>query len=242
MSQIEVEDDIVDIEQCVRRGERPRPDARYHIKVGNEHLEFERYLIADPVPTGTQVLDAAGLRPADQYVLVAVLTTGMLEEIRLDETVDLFPRGVEKFIAFHSDRSFRFVLDDRRFEWGTSDILGRALKILAELDPATHGVWLERHDEPDLLIEDNQTAALSGEEVERFRTAPIFILCIEGDNLRWPKNTITMEEIAALGGWDASDGVIEVDQDQNERQLEPGEIITLKPGVSYGKKLCWKRG
>jgi len=41
---------------------------------------------------------------------------------------------------------------------------------------------------------------------------------------------------------DASHGVIEVDKDQNERTLAPGETLELKPGVSFGKKLCFKRG
>ncbi|MGD9869002.1 MAG: hypothetical protein AB7U38_13475, partial [Hyphomicrobiales bacterium] len=110
------------------------------------------------------------------------------------------------------------------------------------VDPATHGVWLERRGEPDLFIKNEDRVPLHGKEVERFCTGPLFILCIENTSHRWPKNTITMEEIAALGGWDPSVGVIEVDKDQNERQLKPGEVITLKPGMSYGKKLCWKRG
>ena len=242
MSQIDIDEDVIDIEDCVRRGDRPRPGARYRIKVGNDRLEFEDHVIADPVVTGRQVLDAAGLRPAESYVLIAMLNSGALEEIRLDETVELFPRGVERFVAFRSDRSFRFVLDDRRFEWGAPKILGRVLKKLAGVDPATHGVWLELRDLPDRLIKDDEEAVLSGKDAERFRTARVFILCIEGESHLWLKNTITTEEIAGLGGWDPSAGVIEVDKDQNERQLAPGEAIRLKPGFSYGKKLCWKRG
>jgi len=242
MSQIDIADDIIDIEDCVRRGEAPRAGAQYRIKIGNDRLEYQPYVIADPVPTGAQVLAAAGLQPVADHILIAVLKTGMLEEIRPDETVEIFRRGVERFIAFRSDRSFRFVLNDRRLEWGAKEILGRVLKVLAGADPAKTGVWLERRDEPDLFIKDDQAAPLSGKEVERFRTAPLFILCIEGDSHPWLKPTITMEEIAALGGWEPSQGVIEVDKDQNERQLQPGEVITLKPGLAYGKKLCWKRG
>ncbi len=107
MSQIAIEDDIVDVEDCVRRGEEPRTGARYRIKVGNDRLEYEAYFIADPVPTGAQVLSAAGLRPVAGHILIAVLRDGGLEEIRPDETVEVFRRGVERFIAFRSDRSFR---------------------------------------------------------------------------------------------------------------------------------------
>lgn len=189
------------------------------------------------MPTGAQILTASGHRPVAGHILIAVLRDGGLEEIRPDETVEIFRRGVERFIAFRSDRSFH-----RRLEWGANSILGRVLKLLAGLDPAKSGAWLERRDELDMLVEDDQLVSLAGKEVERFRAAPVFILCIEGDSHRWLKSTITMEEIAALGGWDPSQGVIEVDKDQNERQLKPGEVITLKPGFSYGKKLCWKRG
>lgn len=242
MSQIATEDDVIDIDESVRSGERPRPDARYRIKVGNELLEFQSHVIADPVPTGEQVLAAAGLDPAADFVLLAVLRSGMLESIRPDETVELFPRGVERFIAFRSDRVFHFILNDRRFEWGAATILGRVLKELAGVERKTHGVWLERRDQPDLFIEDDEAVSLAGEGIERFRTGPAFILCIENTTHLWPKSTITTEQIAALGGWDPAQGVIEVDRDQNERQLAPGEVITLKPGVSYGKKLRWKRG
>ena len=80
------------------------------------------------------------------------------------------------------------------------------------------------------------------EDMERFRTAPSLLLCIEDQMHRWSKSTITTEEIAALGGWDPTEGVIEVDADQNERQLAPQEVVTPKPDLAYGKKLCWRRG
>lgn len=71
---------------------------------------------------------------------------------------------------------------------------------------------------------------------------PKFILVIEGQKYPWPKDTISTEEIASLGGWDTSQGVIEVDQDNNERTLAPGEVVALKPGLGFGKKHKWKRG
>ena len=45
-----------------------------------------------------------------------------------------------------------------------------------------------------------------------------------------------------LGGWELSQGVIEVDKDNNERTLAPGEVVQLKPGLGFGKKHRWKRG
>ena len=74
------------------------------------------------------------------------------------------------------------------------------------------------------------------------KKGPKYILVIEGKEYSWDADTITTEQIAQLGGWDISQGVIEVDKDNNERTLAPGEVIELKPGVGFGKKHKWKRG
>jgi hypothetical protein len=76
--------------------------------------------------------------------------------------------------------------------------------------------------------------------VERFIT--IFKLHIEGKGFPWPHPTVTMEQIAALGGWNPSEGVIQVDSDQNETTIKPGQVVTLPTDCSFGKPLHWKRG
>lgn len=76
--------------------------------------------------------------------------------------------------------------------------------------------------------------------VERFATA--FKLCIEGKFFRWLEPTITPEQIADLGGWGVSEGVVQIDADQNEVTLNPNQLVTLGPGCSFGKKIRWKRG
>lgn len=72
--------------------------------------------------------------------------------------------------------------------------------------------------------------------------APKYILDIEGNEVPWGEDTITPEQIAELGGWDISQGVIEIDRDNNERTLAPGEPIEIKPGQGFSKKHKWKRG
>ena len=92
------------------------------------------------------------------------------------------------------------------------------------------------HVEPDDIVD------ISAPGIERFRTRKPIGLCIEDKTIPWCNRTITTEQIANLGGWDVSQGVIEVDADQNERTLAPGEVIKLRPGQQFGKKHCWKRG
>lgn len=64
----------------------------------------------------------------------------------------------------------------------------------------------------------------------------------EGTEHPWPRDTITTEEIAELGGWDVTLGVIEVDRDNNERTLQPGEVVQLRPGHGFCRKIRFKRG
>jgi hypothetical protein len=71
---------------------------------------------------------------------------------------------------------------------------------------------------------------------------PKYTLVIEGKDYPWNEDTITPAQIASLGGWELSQGVIEVDKDNNERTLPPNEDVELKPGVGFGKKHKWKRG
>ena len=74
------------------------------------------------------------------------------------------------------------------------------------------------------------------------KAGPKQFVNIEGETYPWDGDTITTEQIAELGGWDPSQGVIEVDQHNNERTLQPGEVIDVKPGLGFGKKHRWKRG
>ena len=71
---------------------------------------------------------------------------------------------------------------------------------------------------------------------------PKYTLNIEGQDIPWESDTITTEQIAELGGWNVSQGVIEIDKDNNERTLAAGEVVEIKPGQGFGKKHKWKRG
>lgn len=72
---------------------------------------------------------------------------------------------------------------------------------------------------------------------------PKYLIDIEGKEVEWDEKTITTEEIISLGGWDPSLGAIEINlKDNTERTLKPGEVITIKPGHGFSKKVKYKRG
>lgn len=87
------------------------------------------------------------------------------------------------------------------------------------------------HDDQAVVVESNNQGH-----------GPHYFVDIEGTEYPWPSPTITTEDIARLGKWDPSSGVIEVDKDNIERTLAPGEVIELKPGHGFSKKVRWKRG
>jgi hypothetical protein len=69
-----------------------------------------------------------------------------------------------------------------------------------------------------------------------------FCVNTEGTEHPWHQDTITTEEIGRLGGWDPAQGVIEVHVDNTERTLKPGEVVHLRPGREFCRRVRWKRG
>lgn len=80
------------------------------------------------------------------------------------------------------------------------------------------------------------------EQKEKKGQGAKFFVDIEGDLKPWDDDTITTEEIIELGGWDPSQGAILIDKENNERTLQPGEVVELKPGMGFSKKVRFKRG
>jgi len=81
-----------------------------------------------------------------------------------------------------------------------------------------------------------------GDRQVREGQGPKFVLDIEGKLVNWDEDTITTEQIIELGGWDPSQGTIVIDQHNVERTLAPQEVVQLKPGMGFSKKVRFKRG
>jgi hypothetical protein len=167
--------DVEDVAAAVSAGREVREHGPYKIQVGNESLEFRPLVISDPVPTGQQVLEAAGLRPVDEHLLYQMYANGHLELLSPGETTDLRQAGIEKFLAFKNDRSFRFFIDGRAQDWGGQRISGRTLKQLAGVDAQKYEIYLVIPGEDDELIEDHDLFDLARPGVEHFAAVEINI-------------------------------------------------------------------
>jgi hypothetical protein len=142
----------------------------HRVLIGDEHLVYRQVFVRDDHPTGREVLLAADARPPENYLLMQFHASGLLEELNMDERTSLQAPATDRFVVFRTDRSYRFELDGRSFEWGTALISGATLKKLADVDPATYGVWLEVPGHDDRPIGDTETVDLSAPGVERFFT------------------------------------------------------------------------
>ena len=70
-----------------------------------------------------------------------------------------------------------------------------------------------------------------------------YFVNIEGTEHPWDRDTISVLEIRELGGWDESQPVLEVNlQDNTERTLAEDEVVKLKPGHGFSKKVRFQRG
>jgi len=170
-------------------------------------------------------------------VLFAVLPNGLLESIRLDETIDLRQRGAEKFLVFLSDNIFRFVVDDRPLEWGAAKISGAVIKQLAGVNLDDYEVWKVLVGEQDELIEDEELADLAGEGLERFALKRVaFKIIVNAEPHEVTRRRITYWEVVQLafpGAAPNPDVGYTVDYDRGpkanpEGSMEPQQSVKVK--------------
>lgn len=178
-------------------------------------LNFRRIDIADPVPLGRQILAAAGLHATDDFSLYAIIaSSGDFEDVRLDEPFDLRGRGVERFIAFQTDRDFKLTINDSQVLWGDPSISADVLYGLARPSDGD-AVFLVVRGGEDRQIEPGESVDLTAPGVEHFITAP--------------KRKLTIEIIVNGREVEVSDRIVSFDQ--LVAIAYPGEPPT--PGIIY---------
>jgi hypothetical protein len=170
----------------------------YRIDIGNEGLDFKTVTLTDPVPLGRQILAAGFFEPVIEFSLLAILPSGDFEDLRLDEPYDLRARGVERFIAFKTDREFKFTLQDKQLEWGKPVISGAVLYRLGNVGDG-QAVFLQVPGGEDRLIERTELINLAAPGIERFIVAPLTYEIIVNTRERTvPNRDVTFEQIREL--------------------------------------------
>ncbi|MES1974590.1 MAG: multiubiquitin domain-containing protein [Pseudomonadota bacterium] len=232
MTDTNTHDDVDDVHDAIAEG-RPLRRGRLRVSFAKDGVDFHPVVLDDPVPTGRQILKAAGATPVDDHALFVITADGDFEDVRADEEVDLRDRAVHRFIAFSGDPLYRFKLDDSAIVWGNSTILETVLRALAGID-ADEAVFLEVRGGTDRLIEPGGTVDLTGKGVERFITAPnksTYRFLVNGKQYETEHESLTGAQIKAIvPGWDPShDLALEGQGDDPDRIVADDEVISLAP-------------
>jgi len=171
----------------------------FRIQFAQDGLNFRELEITDPVPLGRQILAAGGLPPHLDYSLFAILELEDFEDIRLDEAVDLRGRTGAKFVAFQTDRDFKFTVQGRQAEWGKPAIPASVLYQLAQ-PAAGEAVFLEVRGGEDRLIERDEVVDLAAPGVEHFITAakPKYDIVVNGHEVQVDERRQTFEQLVAI--------------------------------------------
>ncbi|SKA14891.1 multiubiquitin domain-containing protein [Novilysobacter spongiicola] len=178
------------------------PDVAKHTPT--VRLNGELVALLDRTPTGEQVLNAAGLRPASAYALLHWPTRGPTREIGLEEVLALPRAGqVLEYFAIRADGVSYFVLDEERYAWAGPLDLDTLMRV-GRVDSAVE-LWQERHDEPDRRVLEGTRVDLDREGVERFYTRKrVWTLEVQGETTQWDNPRVLVRDAIIKAGFDPS--------------------------------------
>jgi hypothetical protein len=204
--------------------------ASFTVEVAGHDLEFRQVALNDRQPIGAQIAAAAHFKPDQLPIILQLLDSGAQEDVRPDEMVKLHD-GVNRFIVIESDRKYILTVDGARIEWPCGKISGHTIRKLAEVDPSKR-LLLEREDEPDLEIEDNQIIDLDTPGIERVITRKgIWKLNIQGEVYEFSKPIVLVREAISAASLDPNKDwqIYLIVRDQPKQPLAIDDHIDLRP-------------
>lgn len=224
-------DSLDDLGEAIREGRPLRPAAGYRMRLAEASLDFAPRVIADPVPTGRQILALAGVRDPETCGLYAILDSGDFEDVRPEETFDLRAKGVERLIYFPTDRAYRVTLNEAQIAWGLPTISEHVLRGLAGAGDDER-VFLAARGGKNRLIETGEAVSLEDPGVERFFTAKhpkLHIFFVNGVKYETDRPALTGLQIKArVPDWDQShDLVLEGQGHDPDRVIRDDELVQL---------------
>lgn len=160
-----------DVGGALREGRPLRLARAYRILYAQGNLSFRPVELPSPVPRGRQILESGGGKPAEDFSLVAILENGDFEDVRLDEPFDLRKRGVERFIAFETDRLYKLTLDKSQLDWGKPAIKGAYLYQLGKVLKG-QAVFVKVEGAEPRVVERDALIDLTTPGIEHFFTGP----------------------------------------------------------------------
>jgi hypothetical protein len=179
--------------------------ARRQVLVAGTDLVFHTVAVDDRTPTGAQLAEAVGFKPAQAATVLHMLASGEWEDVRPDETVTVVD-NTQQFIIVASDRLYRFTVDGERFDWPVRIISGATVRKLAKV-PDTKELLLKREDHPDRVIGLRDVVDLDHEGVEAFKMRkPHWEINVQGVPVISGAPSIVARDAIAQAGFDPDKG------------------------------------
>ncbi len=203
------------------------------VNVSGIDLVFRPVPVTDRTPTARQVLAAMGLAPHSEYVVLQWLPGGDIEEVRPEELVDVTGATTPQLIIVRSDRTYRFVLNDRAMEWPAAAISEQALRTLGAVNPAMQ-IFLAREDEEDSALVPGDEVNLRAEGVEIFYAkSKEWKLNVQGVVVESHTPQISVREAIDRAGFDiGTKWIIILKTVTQKKQVDLDYVIDLRePGI-----------
>jgi len=203
------------------------------IEVADKNLDFRQVTIEDKTPTGAQIAAAAGFKPDQLAIVLQLLVSGAMADIRPDEVVTLTQESA-RFLVVETDRIYLLTVDGARLEWPCEQITGYQVRKLAQVGDNKR-LLLEREEEADLEIQDADFVNLNNSGIERFLTRKeLWKLNVQGVVLEIDTPTISVRDAVVRAGLNPNEGwhiYLKVEgQPKEEKTLD--DIIDLRtPGI-----------
>jgi hypothetical protein len=90
----EILEELVDLEDCVRRGQKPPRAKQYRIRINGQ-----KYTVSVPGMTGRELLNLADKTPPEKFMVAEKIHGQKPRRIALDEYADFTKPGIEKFLT-----------------------------------------------------------------------------------------------------------------------------------------------
>lgn len=212
-------------------------------QIADESFNFRTFPFDDRKVTGGQIAEAFGAHPVAEFVVLHQLANLELEELRPTELADL--KKANRFFVIRGDDTHRFFVDGLSMVWPLKTLKGRYIKQLVGKDNADAELLLEREDQSDKVIGDDEDVRLAGDGVEKLKTRPAkasVTIFVEGTPHTWTKNKISYDEVVTLEVPEYAQHPeitysVKYTNGPNNRPegvLAKGETVRVKDGMIFG--------
>ncbi len=206
----------------------PPGDKRVIIEIAGVDLNFHAFELGTLTPTGGKVAKVAGFNSDQRPYVFQWRDDGDLEELREQEEANL-SHGA-KFIVAVADGTNRIAVEGEAFDWPADEISAAVVRKLGRIS-AECAVYLERKDQPDRLLGDDDVIKIRKDGIEQFRSGKpqVWELNVQGKKIVSTTPVISVVDALTRAGFDANAWIIILKvQGQPKRQLSVGDDIDLR--------------